>query len=68
MTAEVVQRRRQLRGSDETLASTKAGDLAHAGSDDLETAWKITLAFSGNNGHSPHQDREFFADSMKGID
>lgn len=68
MMAEVVQRRRQPRGSVETLALTKAGDLAHAGSDDLETAWKITLAYTGNNSHSPHQDCEFFADSMKGID
>ncbi|KAF9151783.1 hypothetical protein BG015_006215 [Linnemannia schmuckeri] len=64
-TAEVVQRRRQPKGSVATVVSTEAGNLAYPGSDELETAWKITLTFSGNNNYGPAQDREFFADSMQ---
>ncbi|KAG9070734.1 hypothetical protein KI688_008274 [Linnemannia hyalina] len=61
-TAEVVQRRRQPQGSVETVVSTEAGDLAHPGSDELDTAWKIMMVFSG---YGPPQDCEFFADSMQ---
>ncbi|KAF9539918.1 hypothetical protein EC957_004847 [Mortierella hygrophila] len=61
-TAEVVQRRRQPQGSVETAVSTGIGDLTHPGSDELDTAWKIMLVFSG---YDPPQDCEFFADSMQ---
>ncbi|KAF9287862.1 hypothetical protein BGZ88_008418 [Linnemannia elongata] len=61
-TAEVVQRLRQPKGSVETTVSTETGDLAHSSSDELETAWKILLVFSG---YGPPQDCEFFADSMQ---
>lgn len=64
-TAEVVQRRQQPKGSVDTAGSTKTGDLAHPDSDELETAWKIALVFSG---YGPPQDCEFFADSMQGTD
>lgn len=64
-TAEVVQRRREPKGSVETAGVNEAGDLAHPGSDELEIAWKIMLVLSG---YGAPQDCEFFADSMQGTD
>ncbi|KAF9928486.1 hypothetical protein FBU30_002335 [Linnemannia zychae] len=62
VTAEIVQRyRKSVSAIENTIASIKADKNE---SDELETAWKIVLVFSGGISSESSRDCEFFADSM----
>ncbi|KAG0218746.1 hypothetical protein BGX33_006122 [Mortierella sp. NVP41] len=64
-TAEVVHRRSLPEGSVESLRSHDAVLSTQPGSVELDTIWRITLAFSGGNSVGSLHDREFYAHSMQ---